>query len=123
MTVRSDHELCKLIVEFIISRNDAQLAVLTEAEIAATLHQDIPSLHRALLADQKITLPWFLTRERLHRALFLMDRRQDLSVQEVAENVGFLELAKFSQAFRDYLLISPHRYKELETYRIKFNLN
>jgi AraC-like DNA-binding protein len=100
-------------VEFILTRNIEQLGNLTEEEIAETLKVKPSYLLKTFRTQQNIALKRFITREKIHRAIFILDKNQAISVDELSHKLGFHKTAEFSLEFQSYLAIDPYRYREL----------
>ncbi|MDQ1350043.1 MAG: Helix-turn-helix protein [Acidobacteriota bacterium] len=100
-------------VEFILTRGIEELAALTEEEIAEKLNVKPSYLLKTFSMQQSLTLKRFITREKIHRAVFIMEKNQAISVEELSNKLGFPRSDDFIMEFQDYLAIDPHRYKEL----------
>ena len=77
--------------------------------VAAALHMSERTLRRKL-ADEGVTFRGLLDeiRERLAEELLVAD---GLSVAEVAERLGYLEVSSFSQAFRRWKGVGPRAFR------------
>lgn len=102
-------------VEFILTRNINELATLTEKKIAENLKVKPSYLQESFKTEQNIALERFITREKIHRAVFILEKNQLLSVEEISGKLGFPRSDDFITEFREYLAIDPHKYKELMT--------
>lgn len=100
-------------VEFILTRNIDELATLTEKKIAENLKVKPFYLQETFETERNIALERFITREKIHRAVFILEKNQLLSVEEISNKLGFSRSDDFVMEFREYLAIDPHKYKEL----------
>lgn len=100
-------------VEFILTRGIEELASLTEEEIAEKLNVKPSYLLKTFLLQQSLSLKRFITREKIHRAVFILEKNQAISVEELSNKLGFSRPDDFVMEFQDYLAIDPYRYKEL----------
>lgn len=110
----SDKALSDRVVDFILGKKNRDLARLTESSIAGALGIELPIMRKAFLKEQDIALDRFLVREKLHRAIYILDENEDISIPEIGETLGFGETNQFNREFEEYLYISPHRYHELQ---------
>ncbi len=81
----------------------------TMAELAARLHMTEAALRRRLRAHGLVFAD-VLRATRADLALHYL-RHSDLSLTEIAHNLGYSELSAFSRAFRSWTGVSPHRYR------------
>ena len=78
--------------------------------VAQSLHISEGYLSHTFKKETDYTLLGYLTRYRIHKA---MERLQDcrVKVYEVAEQVGYRDIAYFSSTFKKYTGISPSEYQ------------
>ncbi|HLP45985.1 MAG TPA: hypothetical protein VK469_08565 [Candidatus Kapabacteria bacterium] len=100
-------------VEFILTRNIDELGALTEEKIAENLKVQPSYLLETFKLEHSITLKRFITREKIHRAIFILEKNQVQSVEELSNKLGFPRSDDFVMEFQEYLAIDPFRYKEL----------
>ncbi|NIM13041.1 MAG: helix-turn-helix domain-containing protein [Candidatus Aminicenantes bacterium] len=101
------------VVEFILTCSVEELASLGKQKIAETLGLDPARMSEAFEADQRISVEQFIIREKLHRSVFILDEDCEISIDDLAEKLGFRETEQFAREFESYLLIPPQRYKEI----------
>ena len=102
-------------VEFILTRKLPQLGQLTEVSLADALGVSLPYLLRKFKKAQKIDLKEFITREKVHTAMFLLEQHHDISIEEVAEKLGFSRINQFIDAFKNYIAADPVTYHSLKS--------
>lgn len=107
-------------VEFILSRKLEDLGSLTEASIAQCIGVSISYLLRKFKEEHKITLCGFITREKIHTAISILEKHQEVSVDELAVKLGFLKVSRFIRAFRNYVGVDPLTYRKLKHNRNSF---
>jgi AraC-like DNA-binding protein len=107
-------------VEFILSRELENLGSLTEATIAQSIGVIISYLMRKFKEEHKITLYGFITREKIHTAISILEKHQEVPVDELAEKLGFLKVNRFIREFRDYVGVDPLTYRKLKHNRDSF---
>ncbi len=78
-------------------------------ELAAAV-QLSPRTLRRRLADEGVTFTWLLDEERRHRAVQLL-RSQELSTKDVADRLGYSNVANFMRAFRRWTGQTPAAYR------------
>ena len=109
----NNHRISHKVVEFILTRKLGELSTLTSEEISAALNLDPVEMTHVFEADQRIPLDRFILREKLYRALSLIDKKPGISIEELAKKMGFLQTGEFTREFKTLFLIDPDRYKEL----------
>jgi two-component system response regulator YesN len=100
-------------VEFILTRDIEALRALTEEEIAENLKVTPSYLLKTFMTQQSMALKRFITREKIHRAIFILEKNKAISVEELSNKLGFPRTDDFAMEFQEYLAIDPYRYKEL----------
>lgn len=101
--------------EFIFTRKIEELAGLTRAKIARALKIDANDLANKFKNHHHITLPRFILREKLHRAALLLEKKQDLTIDDLATKLGFSKPDHFNMEFNRYFAIEPAQYRNLKT--------
>ena len=101
-------------VEFILTQKLNQLGQLTEASLADALGVSLPYLLRKFKVAQKIGLREFLIREKVHTAMFLLEKHQDIPIEDLAGKLGFSEINQFIDAFKSYIAADPVTYQSLK---------
>jgi AraC-like DNA-binding protein len=102
-------------VDFILTRKLEELADLTGAKIAGALGVKTDYLTQKFKDRQHITLHGFILREKLHRAAFVLGKKQDLTIVDLASKLGFSKPGHFDMAFNRYFAIEPDQYRNLKT--------
>ena len=100
-------------VEYILTRDLEDLGHLDEEQIAQRLRVDLPSLLNTFESHQKITLRRFIIREKIHRALFILDKTPVVSIENLSRQLGFPQTRDFISEFTGYFHVAPDRYREL----------
>lgn len=102
---------------YILSRDIEELGTLTAESVAETLGAPLPELLKTFATHQHITLDGFIVREKIHRAIFTIDKDFAVSLETLSWKLGFQQWDEFETQFRNYLHIAPHRYKEIRRSR------
>ncbi len=71
-------------------------------------------LSRSFKLDQNISLSDFISREKIYRAIFILDKNHEMSIQELAEELGFLRVEDFAREFENQFAIEPEKYKQIK---------
>ncbi|MCK4763929.1 MAG: helix-turn-helix transcriptional regulator [Candidatus Aminicenantes bacterium] len=100
-------------IHFILSRKNEELKDLTGLEIARNIGTNQAELSRSFKIDYNITLSVFVKREKIYRALSILDRDHEKSIDELAKELGFLKVEDFIMEFRRQAAIEPQKYREL----------
>jgi len=98
---------------YILSRGIEELGTLTSEAVAEALGVPLPKLLKTFAVHQHITLDRFIMREKIHRAIFTIDKDQAVSLESLSGKLGFKRMDEFETQFRNYLHIAPHLYKEI----------
>lgn len=93
------------------------------AELAAIAHFSPFHFHRLFSAWVGETLGDYLRRRRLGCAALLLAERPQLSVLDIALQVGFGSGEAFSRAFKQHFQVTPSAWRRLETARWEQRLN
>ena len=101
------------VVDFILTRQVEELSTLTSQKIAGALGLNSRDITRDFESAQHIPLDRFITREKIYRAFFIIEREPGISLEELAKGLGFFDLQQFIKEFESYMLVHPARYKEL----------
>jgi AraC-like DNA-binding protein len=101
------------VVDFILTRDNRDLAALSEAGIVGLFHIDGSWLARTFRLRHHMTLDQFILRERLYRAFFMIERNHHLSGSQLARQLGFNTAGTFCREFKNLFLVSPDRYIHL----------
>ncbi|GIP21170.1 response regulator [Paenibacillus sp. J22TS3] len=80
--------------------------------IADTFHVSTSHVSRLFKKEKGINFNEYLTVLRVEKAKELLNSSQRLTVQEIANNVGFMDGKYFGQVFKKYYGITPSEYKE-----------
>jgi len=97
---------------YILSKKDDELIDLKSMVAVANNTTQIQK-SREFKNSQKLSIPSFIEREIIHRALFQLEKDKKVTVKKLAKKLGFRTTKDFEITFEKYLLIKPSRYKEL----------
>ncbi len=100
-------------VNFILSRQNKELSHLKVGDIARIIGVNRSYLSRSFKLDQDISLSDFISREKIYRAIFILDKDHKKPIDELAEELGFIRVEDFVREFVKQLAIDPERYKHL----------
>ena len=101
-------------VEYILTRDIESLSRLTEEKIAEVLEISPAYLLKKFKIDQQIPLSRFIMREKIHRAVFILEKNHTVPIAELSEKLGFYHIDDFVREFESYLAIEPGRYRDLK---------
>lgn len=91
---------------------DKEFAGLSVGTLAYSFKIDRYKLSRQFKNQTQITLEHFLFREKMSRAVLLLNIDKNITVKEVAERIGYCTSGYFIQKFKEYYGIVPGKYKE-----------
>ncbi|MCI0470719.1 MAG: helix-turn-helix domain-containing protein [Candidatus Aminicenantes bacterium] len=101
-------------VDYILSRNLERLRYLKASNIAEYIGANRSYLSRRFKMEQNISLKDFILREKIHRAIFILEMNPGKSIQELSTELGFLKVEDFDEEFRNYMTVEPERYRYLK---------
>jgi AraC-like DNA-binding protein len=107
------NRLCEKVIEFVLSRENGDLAAMSEAEIVGLFGIDGSRLAGTFKHRHNMTLDQFILRERLYRAFFMIEQNHRLSGSQLAQQLGFNTAETFCREFKNLFLVSPDRYIHL----------
>ena len=109
----SDTRLSHRAVEYILTRQIGQLKHLNEAGVAAAVKTPLAHLRQVFVNDQTITLEKFIEREKIHIAIFILEKNKTMPIDELAAILGFPAIDDFIAAFKEYIGIEPAVFRDL----------
>ena len=112
--MKNNSSISDQVAEYILTRNIDELGTLSQEKIADMMGQDLAYLARKFKRSQKISIPGFILREKMHRTVFLLEKEEEINFQELSRKLGFITVDHFVREFKSYLAIDPYRYKELK---------
>jgi len=109
----NEKEISQKMVHYVLSRDLKALSSLTPKKVAKFFGLKIEEVHRLFTSVQNISLDKFINREKMWRALFIIENNKDVSLERLAKELGFYDRQIFEKEFQALLLIHPTRYQEL----------
>lgn len=100
-------------VEFILTISAEGLKHLTIDDISEALKTNKKWLALLFKREQKISIPAFIKKEKLHRASYILEKDFTISIPELSEKLGFDSPYQFEKAFDDFFCILPGKYQAL----------
>ena len=99
--------------EFIVSRNDEELAAIKVDVIASNLGVNPSYLSRKFKSDKTMTLNEFITGEKMHRSAIALSKQKAVSIATLAERTGFSRSDYFVILFRKHFGVHPKKFSGL----------
>lgn len=101
-------------VEFVLTREVSEMADLTVKNIARALDVNPSYLSRRFLLDKKVPLGEHIMQMKIYRSALLltMNDSKELTVKQLAKNLGFCTTSYFIHAFRKLFGIGPGKYRD-----------
>lgn len=106
-------KLSERAVDFILSLETEELKNLTELKVAKRIGANRSYLSHSFKSNQNISLSEFVKREKIHRALFVLENDYEKSIDELSNELGFLRVRDFIMEFKNLVAIEPDKYREL----------
>lgn len=100
-------------VEYILTRKIDELRSLNAGKVAKSIGANSSYLSRCFETDQKISLGDFILREKIYRAIFILEKDFEISIAELSRELGFTQLDDFVREFRVIIAIDPEKYRDL----------
>lgn len=113
------NQLCDKVVEYLLTRKVEELASLTVAEIARAFNVSQSFLNRKFKLERNYPLREYLFREKMVRSALLLTEEEGLTVKEVSQIMGFLDLDYFTYIFKNHFGVSPGRYRDCKHFFVK----
>lgn len=110
-----DREISDRVIQHVLTMSDKNLGEQTVTKLARFLGMDRYKLSREFKRQKGITVEYFLYREKMTRAAFLLMIRRNISIREVAKKLGFCTYDYFSRKFKQYYGVVPGKFKEFKT--------
>jgi AraC-like DNA-binding protein len=109
-----DNTLSDRAVEFVLTREVSEMADLTVKNIARALDVNPSYLSRRFLLDKKVPLGEHIMQMKIYRSalLLIMNDSKELTVKQLAKNLGFCTTSYFIHAFRKLFGIGPGKYRD-----------
>ena len=107
-------ELCDCVIDYILNCPLDKLNNLTVDNITKKFKVSKMHLIRSFKICRKITPGKFIVREKMIRALLLMQRNGNLTVYQTAEILGFSTTDYFIRVFKDHFGKPPCQYLDCQ---------
>lgn len=101
-------------VSLILSISNEGIKHLKIDDIAEALNKNKKWLALIFKREQKISIPAFIRREKLHRAFYILDKDFSISIPDLSEKLGFISPSQFEKAFDEYHCILPGKYQAIK---------
>lgn len=102
------------VIQYVLSASIEEFADLSVSRLALFFNMERSKLSRIFKRRMNLTLELFLLREKMIRAAFLLMSNKDITVKEVAKQLGFCACDYFIKKFKGYYGTRPGSYKELK---------
>ncbi len=113
-------QLCDQVVEYLLTREEEELATLTVESIARVFNVSHSFLNRKFKNEREFPLREYLFREKMARSAFLLLEDKESTIKDISKKLGYLDIDYFSFLFRNFFGISPGKYRECKKdYTIK----
>ncbi len=109
-----DNTLSDRVVEYVLTREVNEMANLTVKNIASALEVNPSYLSRRFLIEKKVPLGEHIMQMKIYRSalLLILNDSKELTVRQLAKNLGFCTTSYFIQTFRKLFGIGPGKYRE-----------
>jgi YesN/AraC family two-component response regulator len=101
------------VVEYVLSRDIDQLAVLTVEKIAFHLQINRSHMSRTFKAERCFTIEEFLFKIKIIRSASMLKEEPQKTIKEVSHRIGFSRCDYFIRIFKQYFGTTPARYRDL----------
>ena len=112
-----DNRLAKKVIKYVTSRCDRELGDLNVAKLAHALDIDRFKITREFKAHHEMNLDSYILREKMIRSAFKIGSAPELTVKEIARQMGFCNEQYFGKVFKDFYGIGPATYREYNQLR------
>jgi two-component system response regulator YesN len=104
------------VTEFVLTRKTDELALLKVSIIADTFDVNPSYLSRTFKGDKDITLNEFITGQKMFRSALLLKKNRNLTMEDLAQIVGFSRADYFITLFKNYFGVHPNKFKKARRY-------
>lgn len=101
------------VVEYVLSRNVAELPMLTVENIAKNFELNRSHLSRTFKNEKNSTIEEFVFKIKIIRAATLLKDRNELTIKDISTLIGFSRADYFIRIFKRYFGTTPAKYREL----------
>lgn len=101
-----------MVVEHILMRSNEELAKITVQDISNTLGMNPTHISRTFRKDKKFPLSVYLVKLKVLRAASTLRQDNNITVAELAKNMGFRTTGSFTRVFKQYFGASPDKFRE-----------
>jgi AraC-like DNA-binding protein len=108
----SDTEFSEQVIKFILTRNDDELGALTIEKVTGMLDISRSHLYQLFKDEKKFTPREFLVMIKMVRSALLLADDKGLSVEKIAEKMGFSSIDYFKRVFKNHFGTTPGRYRK-----------
>jgi AraC-like DNA-binding protein len=117
-----DNTLSDRVVEFVLTREVSEMAGLTVKNIARAFDVNPSYLSRRFVLDKKVPLGEHIMQMKIYRSalLLMMKDSKELSVNQLAKNLGFCTPSYFIHTFRKLFGIGPGKYRDCIKWKNSF---
>ncbi len=105
--------LADLVAEYVITMDMSSLAELTRYKIANHFGVNRSHLSETFKKDTRMTVLQFLDLEKMKRAEILLRTRFDLTVDDIARQVGIVKCKQFRVKFKRIFGFNPGKYRSI----------
>ena len=95
------------VVEYLINCKPLDFACLNVNEMARRFGVSVPHLSRTFKAEKGMGLRAFISREKISRARFLLQRNRELSIKDIAAALDFCSTDYFIRVFKEQYGVTP----------------
>ncbi len=106
-----DNVIFENVLRYVMTLSEEEFAELTVARLANSQQIDRFSLSRLFKKRTDMTLEDFLFRQKMTRALFMLTNRDEITIKEVSQKIGFCTSDYFIRKFREFYGIAPGKYR------------
>ena len=100
------------VIHFISTIETEELRSLKIFELSRRFNINASFLSRTFKARRKCTLCEFIQREKIRRAVVLLQREESWPIKKLAVYLGFSSTEYFIRTFKKRIGVPPHRYRQ-----------
>jgi AraC-like DNA-binding protein len=104
--------LAENVIEFILSRELSELRELTVGSVARTFNLHRCYLSRRFKSEKQYSLHDYIVMAKILRSLSLMESDEEITIDVLAQKIGFSSSDYFTRLFKRFIGTTPGRYKK-----------
>jgi AraC-like DNA-binding protein len=109
-----NENVCHQVLQHVMTAPDEEFVEFSVGTLAHSFNVDRFKLSRQFKREINMTLEYFLFKEKMDRAAFLLKAYRNIPIKEIAVRIGFCSSDYFIRKFKEYYGVVPGKYREFK---------